>query len=538
MDGMVNYQPARLLLNEDCNHFAYTRSAEEMTPAGVDALVDEYADGTQVTDLLFNVNGLRSSVPSAVKQVFWENFDPDAGDDQPYFAGVPDNERPIIRKWVGNMMLMEQRGIDPYARWLARSRQLGVRGWISVRMNDIHCVDAPGHIMHDRIWSEHPEFWRETSREFESPIDRALDYGHPEVRAHHLAYIREMVERYEMDGLELDFMRQPFNFRAGYEEEGAALMTELVRQVRAAMRARAAVLGRPIRLAARVPSGPDTSRRLGLDAVAWARGGLVDDLFISAVFDTSEPDMPVELWKGLLHGTEVSLAAGLEIRLLPYSKATGRCQTSETVCGAVAGLLDRGADGIYLFNFMDRGAFADPDGKLLYEATHHAGSPDTLAGRPRRHVLTFTDCRAPGEPRRNMLPQPLQRYGYRPSVEFRLPTGPAPQPTQTAEVRLGLELADQPPLFGRYIIEMGRVMRVETEPIDEALAGQLVVRVNGHPCAFARTLTPDVETGATHAYAISAGALHRGDNVIEISNQTESTVQAVWVEIAIGSADL
>jgi len=405
-------------------------------------------------------------------------------------------------------------------------------------MNDIHCVDAPRHIMHDRIWAEHPEYWRETAREFESPIDRALDYGHEAVRAHMLAYLREMIERYEMDGVELDFMRQPFNFRAGCEVEGAALMTELVRQVRAATQARAAALGRPVRLAARVPSRPDTSRRLGLDAVAWAREGLVDDLFICAIFDTTEPDMPVELWQGLLHGTEVTLAAGLEVRLLPFPKATARHQTPETVFGAAASLLDRGADGIYLFNFMDRSTFCDPDGELLRSATHCAGSLETLAGKPRRHVLTFTDCLAPGEPRRNMLPQPLRRYGYRPSIEFRLPTGPPPRPGQTAEVRLGLEAADQPPLFGRFVIEMGRVMHVEMEPISEALASQLGVRVNGHLCAFARSLTPDAETGATHAFTIPAGALHRGDNVIEIGNPTESTVQAVWVEIAIGSADL
>ena len=58
-----------LILNEDCNHFAHSRTADEITPEGVDALVDNYAANTQVTDLVFNPNAMRSSVASQVKQV-------------------------------------------------------------------------------------------------------------------------------------------------------------------------------------------------------------------------------------------------------------------------------------------------------------------------------------------------------------------------------------------------------------------------------------------------------------------------------------
>jgi len=512
-----------LMLNEDCNHFAYSRTPDEMTPEGVDALVDRYAKDTRVTDLLFNVNGMRSSVPSAVKQVFWDGFDPEAGDDQSYFAHVPDYERPIIRKWVGNMLLMEQRGIDPYARWLARGRALGVRGWISVRMNDIHCVDVRGHMMHDRIWEDHPEYWRELEREFESPIDRALDYGHAAVREHYLAYIRELAERYDMDGLELDFMRQPYNFRAGHEAEGATLMTALVRQVREMTQARG------VRLAVRVPGWPETARRLGLDAAAWAREGLIDHLIISSIFSTCDNDMPVEEWKAQLYETKVALLTSLEYSLSPFPQARVRPHTTDTLRGTAAGYLDRGADGLYLFNFMDRAGVYVSDA-LLHTATHL-----TVAGaEPRRHILTFTDSHAPGEPQRVRLPQAIQRYGYRPSAEFRLPTGPSPLDGQPVELRIGLEIADQPPVFGRYALYMGRLMHIETEPLPDAVANQLIVRVNGTVCPFARPLIPDAESGATHAYTVPPGALHRGDNVIEVSNPTDLTAQAVWVEIAVG----
>ena len=48
------------------DHFVYTRKAEDMTPQGVDALVDNYAKGTQVTDLIFNPNASRAGFPTRV----------------------------------------------------------------------------------------------------------------------------------------------------------------------------------------------------------------------------------------------------------------------------------------------------------------------------------------------------------------------------------------------------------------------------------------------------------------------------------------
>ena len=48
---------------------------------------------------------------------------------------------------------------------------------------------------------------------------------------------------------------------------------------------------------------------MGLDAVHWARDGLVDlGLTNSPFWETSDFNMPVRLWRRLLDGTGVSLA--------------------------------------------------------------------------------------------------------------------------------------------------------------------------------------------------------------------------------------
>lgn len=113
-------------LNEDANHFAYTRTANELTFEGVDALVDGYARDNQVTDLVFNPNASRSAIPSRVKQVFWEGYDPGAGDDQPYFAHTHAC-REIMHRTNRAWLLLQERGIDLYARWIERTRALGAR---------------------------------------------------------------------------------------------------------------------------------------------------------------------------------------------------------------------------------------------------------------------------------------------------------------------------------------------------------------------------------------------------------------------------
>ena len=250
--------------------------------------------------------------------------------------------------------------------------------------------------------------------------DRAFDYGHPEVRKYHMALVRELAERYDFDGLELDWMRFGFHFRPGHEAEGVGLLTEFTAEVRDLLNGWQKKRGHRIRLGARVPSRPQTAVGLGMDAVTWAQRGLVDMLVITPFWATIEPDMPVELWKHLLRGTHVTLAAGLEVLVRPNYDFKIENNSLETVRGAAATLLDRGADRIYLFNYMGyAGAMSDFEdyAALLREV----GSPDTLAGKERRHIITYADTWAPGEPRAQRLPA---KCGPKEWNAFRVPDRP------------------------------------------------------------------------------------------------------------------
>lgn len=375
-----------IALNEDSSHFFMTRAGKELTVATVDAWADQYAQ-TQVAHLLLNPNCMRASYGSRVWDPIWRGYDPRGPDDQPLLASLSPENRPGARKWIHTAWALDQAGIDVYARWIARARRHGITPWLSMRMNDVHYVNDPRAYIHSEFWREHPEFRRVPYR-FTSWNDRAFDYGQSEVRDYHFRLIEELAERYDFDGLELDWMRFGFHFRPGHEAEGAVQLNAFTERARRLLDGWEKRRGHRIRLGARVPSRPQTALGLGMDAVAWARAGWIDWLVITPFWATIETDMPVELWRSLLTGTGVELCAGLEALLRPYWAPTPVLINSiETVRGAALALLHRGADRIYLYNYMD----FEPTNDQAHDyprLLREIGDPAAMAGQPRRHVLT------------------------------------------------------------------------------------------------------------------------------------------------------
>ncbi len=207
---------ADLYLNEDNQSFYAHRPEEEMTPAGVDAVVDAAA-AFPVTGIAFCVNVQRALFASQAWETFYADYDPMLGDEQPAIWR---------RHGARNLWLLEQRGIDHHARWLARCRMHGIEGWLSMRMNDCHGLkeytqaDAGEEATHwtrhwaSTWWREHPELWRAPYR-LERSWEGAFDFIHAAVREHHLALAREVLGRYDMFGFELDWMRWGMMFAPG-----------------------------------------------------------------------------------------------------------------------------------------------------------------------------------------------------------------------------------------------------------------------------------------------------------------------------------
>jgi hypothetical protein len=308
-----------------------------------------------------------------------------------------------------------------------RCRMREISPWVSIRMNDVHDAHLLRSPLHSRLWLEHHELWRYPDR-FQSWTDRCFDYGQKPVRDNMMALVREVCDRYDFEGLELDWNRFPAHFREGKEIEGGKLLCEWMAEVRQVVLAAEKKRKHPIWLVPRVPARPEVAMGMGLDAATWAQRGLIDHLIVAPFWETTDFDIPVERWQEVLKGTGVGVTAGLEIRVQPMRGGPTLTNTAERRRGAAMAALARGSQGIYLFNYFDAGSQMP----FLLNEIH---SVESLAPKDRSYVVTFTDISIPGKPISAALPRKLLRGE---SAEFRLYIGPKPAPTARAEVHLTL----------------------------------------------------------------------------------------------------
>jgi hypothetical protein len=427
---------AGLLHNEDCTDFFYHANI----PAGkagevVDRYVDVIAD-TGVTVLLCNTNARRTNYRSDVWEAFWDGYDPDAAENHPFLAAIPPDGRKAYEKLVGNMLEVHRQGVDYPARVIRRCREHGISPWISLRMNDVHENDNLNHPFHSELWRR-PELFRQGHPGYYA---RALDYKHAEVRDHYRALIVETLERYDVDGLELDFMREPYLFSKGEEAAGGKILTQWLREIRQLANEASARRGHPVKLGVRVPSRPQTALGLGLDAPSWAKDGLVDLVVATPRWETMHFDIPLTAWRRLL-GDRVTLAGGLEVNYRPYPGGPVHSRDTECAAGAAVSVLSGGGDVVYLFNYFQNGLWPDPGYQPLLNAF---SSLDEVRKLPRRHAVTYRQVVVPGEDYRAPLPASGR------ALSFRLPLGPTPptgwQAEATIDVAPGEVARDAPTL--------------------------------------------------------------------------------------------
>ena len=385
-----------IMINIDDTHFLYSRTAKniEVNEAELRRFVHQYKP-TQATDLIFSIAGRIVCYPSKVGTSWVDKYL------QKEENGLPvDYSNTYARL---SYELYMEKGLDPFAIWLDECRKTGVRGWASLRMNDCHDNDLPASVLHPDFYHEHPEYRRVTHRPVDGYFDRCFDYAEPAVRERELKLIEEVLERYDMDGIELDWQREAFCFRPGGEYEGIEILNEFTSEVKQRVNAASEKRGHKILLSARVPADPGYALEMGLDAATWAREGLIDVLIPTPRWRTCDHDMPIGLWKRLLAGTDTVLAPGIEVLMQP-----GACRRFFATRDQVMALAEQhfalGGDRTYLFNYFDdpkpedtywKGSVAHPDMGVKKEhqdvLLRTIGDPELTKHQPRSHVVAGHD---------------------------------------------------------------------------------------------------------------------------------------------------
>jgi len=342
--------------------------------------------------------------------------------------------------------------------------------------------------------------------------DRGLDWARPDVQEHYFKLVLEQLETLDLDGLELDWMRFVYHFRPGHELAGGKIITEWMRRVRAAGDRAAVRLGHPVLLGVRVPTQPETARRCGLDAVAWAREGLVDLVVPMPFWSATDIDVPIIEWKRLLDGTGVQLAGGIEIRYQPVPNGPASMMGPELAAGAALPLLQGGADLVYLFNYdpLPLLRMVTPDGteklwtmESISTLGHALQSAAALAAQPRLHAVAYRDVRAPGEPADNALPatDSGEDFPWPPGCAVRIVTGPRPT---------------------------GRAVGLRVEFAAPSAPEKLRIFVNSMECPAVAGVT-----GLRRTYPVPAAVLQDEAQVVEVITAKGTPFKIVRLELFV-----
>ena len=288
-------------------------------------------------------------------------------------------------------------GTDPPAAVIEHGHKAGLEVFLGMRVNDIHDGIPPDdHSALSPMRSKHRDWLLGTTGKSSqgyhpsTTLSRyAYNFAISEVRAYKLALAQEAIANYDLDGLDWDFCRHPRLFPQGTGEENAHLLTDLIRQLRAALDKKSVEVGRKLYLSVRFPSRFDLALAFGLDVKTWLEEGLIDLLVAGAVFGAMQR-LPLE---GYLEATEES-----DVQLIAHIgvSQTGRPRSARVIWGerdyytdemyrAIAANYWRaGVDGIYLWNnhLIEFGQDAGFDHKPWMEIA----DPE-LIGRKDKHYL-------------------------------------------------------------------------------------------------------------------------------------------------------
>lgn len=365
-------RPHRLIYNSDAdNMFIYVKPP--MRPADLHPYVDEIANAGVTTLYLCPNYGMPVTYPSAVTQMFGTGL---TAEQQDHVAKVSLEKTASLERGAANLQSLVAAGHSPVGVIIDRARAKGLETFISFRPNEVHWIEKPDefpiNLLLSRFWREHPE-WRigkagdelsqlhldilgpRTSPVVAGWLPGGMNFAIPEVRAQRLAQMRECCERFNIDGLDIDFQRFPMYFPVGEEEKNIKTMTAWIAEIRQMMHEVENQRGRPLLLSVRVMAKPEQNLGLGLDPIAWAEQGLID-IVVASHYLHNNFDLPIREYRELLPD-HIPLYGSIEVEKQAdrYRRIAGQ-------------LWDDGVDGIMMFNFFTcRQNGIEPEFALLKE---------------------------------------------------------------------------------------------------------------------------------------------------------------------------
>ena len=315
----------------------------------------------------------------------------------------------------GTLHSLISQGHDPLTLVCDRCHELGVDAWLSMRFNDAHGRwgdDGGGSFKTTQLYLDRPDL--RIGADHGWPVEwaeRLWDYTKQPVRDNVYALLKEAYMDYDVDGVELDFMRCIYCFPRTKVDEGRECLNGFIAELRALADRAAEKKGRPQGLAVKIPSYEPACGEIGLDWRTWVDNGWVDVLTASDYHPAEqEADMGhfVERCRdsGTLVYWNLTPSAGfpnIEYRDTLYYGGVPTGPSTEHYRAMALGAYEQEVNGLYFFNFHF--AFERYETHPNVAFLNELHDPDLLRGRDQtylvsRHFPNFTherffECASP-----------------------------------------------------------------------------------------------------------------------------------------------
>lgn len=284
-------------------------------------------------------------------------------------AGYESSIRELQHNWDTSqtspgLATMVAQGHDPPKVVIAECRRRNLEVFYSFRINGHEDSYIPAEV--PAFKKDHPEYT--LKGHVPDKVWAALNFAIPAVREQRLAVIQEVLDKYDFDGIEIDWMRSPYYFREHQEYRLRYLLTDMMRAIRHMVDARSKQVGRKLGLAVRVAESLESCLLDGYDVEVWAKEGLMDILVLGS--GATYCDIP----------TFRRITAGTDIAVYPCVYRYGQFYKEYApliIRGIAANYWIDQPDGMYTFNYF--GSSAPPQFKEI-------GALETLEGLDKMFV--------------------------------------------------------------------------------------------------------------------------------------------------------
>jgi hypothetical protein len=284
-------------------------------------------------------------------------------------------------------------GLCPLEMTVEFGHRHGKEVFWTFRVNSLH--DGFGSGGH---WLEGNKFKMENPDLMLAPRDSkrkrmgwtALNYEEAKVQKLVLGLLEEVCQNYNIDGLDIDFMRFHYLFRNTFEGKPATpkqreILTALMREIRGLTEREGLKRGRPILINARVADSVPYNLDHGIDVETWMKEGLIDLVSMGGRMQLNPFETSIEVAKK--HGLPVfsSIESPIGVAVARGNDGGAPPVTLRRNLNALRGrameALGAGADGLYILNLW---FFFDNE-----IAIREIGSKETLLGKDKDYFACW-----------------------------------------------------------------------------------------------------------------------------------------------------